>query len=67
MGIQETVASTSSITSDATAVKTIMGHSGKFICDGTDWQTVIMVSNYNKDCVASGAGAGVIYVLSASA
>tara|TARA_Y100000593_G_C4310216_1_gene337992 strand:- start:1782 stop:2354 length:573 start_codon:yes stop_codon:yes gene_type:complete len=68
-GIQETVTSTSSITSDATNVKTIMGHSGRFVCDGTDWQTVIMVSNDDKDSVvaAASAGAGKIYLLSASA
>lgn len=66
-GIQETVASTSAITMDASGPKTIMGHSGRFVCDGTDWQTVITVSNDNKDCVSNSAGASVVYVLSASA
>jgi len=62
-GIQETTASTSTITMDATNVKTWMGHSGRFLCDGTDWQTVVTVSNDNKDCVSTAAGAAVIYIL----
>ena len=63
-GIQEANAGTSTITMDATNVKTWWGHSGRLICDGTDWQAVITVSNDAKDCVGTAAGAAVIYILS---
>jgi hypothetical protein len=62
-GIQETTASTSKITIDATNVKTVFGTTARITCDGTDWYIVIVHPRDGKDCVAGAAGAGVQYVL----
>ena len=66
VGVQETTASTSKITIDATNVKTVFGATGRITCDGTDWYIVITHPTDAKDCVAGAAGAGVQYVLTAT-
>tara|TARA_R100001163_G_C4992150_1_gene144324 strand:- start:157 stop:729 length:573 start_codon:yes stop_codon:yes gene_type:complete len=65
-GIQETTASTSKITIDATNVKTVFGTQVSALCDGTDWYLRITHPQDGKDCVAGSAGAGVQFVLTAT-
>ena len=65
-GIQETLASTSKITIDATNVKTVFGTQISALCDGTDWYLKIVHPQDGKNCVADAAGAGVQYVLVAT-
>ncbi len=65
-GIQETLASTSKITIDATNVKTVFGTQISALCDGTDWYLKIVHPQDGKNCVADAAGAGVQYVLAAT-
>ena len=66
VGIQETLASTSKITIDASDVKTVFGTQISALCDGTDWYLKIVHPQDAKDCVATSAGAGVQYVLAAT-
>ena len=65
-GIQETTASTSVITIDASAVKTVFGTTARVTCDGSDWYIVITHPQDGKDCVAGSAAGGVQYVLTAT-
>jgi len=65
-GIQETTASTSVITIDATNVKSVFGTQISAVCDGTDWYLRITHPQDAKDCVAAAAGAGVQFVLTAT-
>ena len=65
-GIQETLASTSKITIDATNVKTVFGTTGRITCDGTDWYIVISHPQDGKDCVTDTAGAGKQFILAAT-
>jgi len=65
-GIQETLASTSKITIDATNLKTVFGTTARVTCDGTDWYIVITHPQDGKDCVATSPGAAVQFVLANS-
>ena len=64
--IEATLSSTSKITIDASNVKTVFGTTARITCDGEDWYIVIVHPQDGKDCVGTGAGAAVQYILAAA-